>query len=186
MHTKPLTCFCRLLFDIMPLHRSVLPKNIFISQPPHMLWVLKDETVLVLFNLILYVMVKFFQSCWDGSFSTKQRIKCLAQGHNTVATDGVEPATRVKYSTEPPPTPQQFFQMFKLMNKKLFTVLCYLFTSHIETTASQMFYELSRHFEPSMFELSKLFFYRYDSVLPCFGSVCVWQQECSSLRWFLV
>ena len=50
-----------------------------------------------------------FQSCWDRSFwvePTKQRIKCLAQGHNTVPLVRLEPATprsQIKHSfTEPP------------------------------------------------------------------------------------
>ena len=50
-----------------------------------------------------------FHSCWDRSSwveQTKQRIKCLAQGHNTVPLVRLEPATprsQVKHSfTEPP------------------------------------------------------------------------------------
>ena len=52
-----------------------------------------------------------FQSCQDGSFwvetSTKQRIKCFAQGHNTVSPPVVslKPValrSRVKHSTTEP------------------------------------------------------------------------------------
>ena len=41
------------------------------------------EHVVCLFDLIFYVPVNNFQLCLDGT-STKQRIKCLAQLHNTV------------------------------------------------------------------------------------------------------
>ena len=57
-------------------------------------------------DLILYVQVNLFSV--TGWSSTKQRIKCLAQGHNAVPPVGLEPTTpqsRVKQSnTEPPGT----------------------------------------------------------------------------------
>ena len=62
-----------------------------------------------LFFLILYVPVSNFSiiSGWVflGLTSTKQRIKCLAQGHDTVQPARLQPATprsRVKHSTTEP------------------------------------------------------------------------------------
>ena len=50
-----------------------------------------------LFDLILYVPVNIFSAMSErvllGWTSTKQRIKCLAQGHNTVPPVRLEPAT---------------------------------------------------------------------------------------------
>ena len=63
-----------------------------------------------LFDLILYVPVKSFPvmsgQVFLGLTSTKQRIKCLAQEHHTVAPMRLLPATprsQVKHSTTEPP-----------------------------------------------------------------------------------
>ena len=58
-----------------------------------------SEFTIHLFVLILYISVNNF-SVMSGKFpvflgktSTKQRIKCFAQGHNTVSTVSFEPVT---------------------------------------------------------------------------------------------
>ena len=59
----------------------------------------------LLFGLILYVPVDNF-SVMLGRVFPKQRIKWLAQGHNTVPPVRLEPATpqsRDKYTTTEPP-----------------------------------------------------------------------------------
>ena len=66
--------------------------------------------MICLFDLIINVPVNIFSvmSGWVflGLTSTKQRIKCLAQGHNAVPPVRLEPAapqSRIKHSTTEPP-----------------------------------------------------------------------------------
>ena len=91
---------------ILSTHKHMLPlmgKKIFTN-----LWS-KYLLNLSLFDLILYVQVNNFQLCWDRSSwvepVTKQGLMCLAQGHNSVTSVRLEPATpwsQVKHSTTEP------------------------------------------------------------------------------------
>ena len=58
---------------------------------------LEPSLIVCKFGLILYVPVNNFSVMWErvipGLTSTKQGIKCLAQGHNAVPLVRLKPAT---------------------------------------------------------------------------------------------
>ena len=69
--------------------------------------IIKVLKLAYMFDLILYVPVNIFQSCWDGSSWVKDKVS--AQGHNAVPQLRLEPATLDLESSIIPPshyTPQ--------------------------------------------------------------------------------